>query len=322
MTTPKKHHFLPQFYLEQFKVIPQSGKYSKIWQVEKTTSPNPKKASIKDVGCKTDYHTLDFPGQEKDRKSIENAFSKLEAKQADLIKEVCNTNQISEEAKPCLADFIATMRCRVPAFKEYIERFLEGAVKNTFKILIHQKKFPPPPKELEELFQKQGYDCIKPEIFNWKILQYMLDMAFAGEDPTFFREMKWNLILSPSGCNFITGDSPVSIYHPNYEAIRPYGVGLVFKDVEVTFPISKKHLVKLTWNGKDESLQAQENQVEEYNRRTIIMAKRYVFASETSPYLKEQIVRFYNLQAGYKIDDMWYGEGAVHITRFIPVTAG
>jgi len=99
MTTPKKHHFLPQFYLEQFKVVPQSGKYSKIWQVEKITSPNPQKASIKDVGCKTDYHTMDLQTK-KDRKSIENVFSKLEAKQADIIKEICKTNQISEAAKP------------------------------------------------------------------------------------------------------------------------------------------------------------------------------------------------------------------------------
>jgi hypothetical protein len=132
--------------------------------------------------------------------------------------------------------------------------------------------------------------------------------------------MKWKLILTPSEYNFITGDTPVSIYHPNYKAIRPYGVNIAFRDIEVTFPISKKHLVKLTWNGKDESLQAQKNQVAEYNRRTIIMAEKYVFTSETSPHLKKQIVRFHNLQAGYKIDDMWYGEGAVQIARFIPVT--
>ena len=322
MTTPKKHHFLPQFYLEQFKVVPQSGKYSKIWQVEKTTSPNPKKASIKDVGCKTDYHTMDLPDQEKDRKSIEKVFSKLEAKQADLIKEICETNQISEEAKPSFADFITTMRYRVPVFKEYIEKSLEDTVQNTFKILMHQKKLPPPPKELEKLFQEQGYDCIRPKIFNWKILQFMLDMAFTSDDPAFFREMKWELILAPSKYNFITGDTPVSIYHPNYKAIRPYGVGLAFKDIEVTFPISKKHLVKLTWNGKDGYLQAQKNQVAEYNRRTIIMAKKYVFTSKTNPYLEKQIVQFHNFQAGYKTDNMWYGKGALHITRFIPVTAG
>jgi len=51
------------------------------------------------------------------------------------------------------------------------------------------------------------------------------------------------------------------------------------------------------------------------------MAKKYVFTSKTSPYLEKQIVQFHNFQAGYKIDNMWYGKGTVQIIRFIPVTA-
>ncbi|MFA5251745.1 MAG: DUF4238 domain-containing protein [Phycisphaerae bacterium] len=322
MSDPKKHHFLPQFYLKQFKVISQSGKYSQIWQVEKTASLNPKKVSIKDIGCKTDYHTLDLPDQEKDRKTIENALSRLEAKQANIVKEICATNQISEEIKPSLADFIATMRYRVPVFKEFIEKSLKADVQNTFKILMHQKELPPPPKELKELFQKEGYDCIEPKIFNWIILKYMLDMAFNSNEPTILRKMKWRLILAPSGCHFITGDSPVAIYHPTYKANQPHGVGLICKDVEISFPISKECLVSLSWNGKDEFLQGQKKQVAEYNRRTIVMAKKYIFASEINPNLEKQIVRYYCSQAGYKTENIWYGEGALSHTYFVPVTVG
>ena len=321
MKEPKKHHFLPQFYLKRFKIVPQSGKYSHIWQIGKSAEPKSKTpVAIKDTGCVTDYHTLDFQDQVKDRKTIENILSKLETKQANLIKKICETNQISEDTKPHLANFITTMRYRVPAFKEYIEKSLEEFVHTTFKILMHNKRLPPPPKELEELFQKEGYDCIKFKISNWKILQFMLDMASSSENINLLRKMKYKLIIAPSGCNFITGDSPVSIYHPNYEAIRPYGVGLAFKDVEVTFPISKKHLVKLSWEETNEPSQAQKNQVTEYNRRTIIMAKKYVFSSEISQHLIQQISKCYNNHAGYKLENMWYGDGAVEITRFIPVT--
>lgn len=322
MSDPKKHHFLPQFYLKQFKILPQKTKYPKIYQISKENKPEVETPSIKDIGCKTNYHSLDFPDKEKDRKSVENIFSELETKQAKLVKEVCETNQISESIKPEFSNFIATMRYRVPAFKEFIEKSLKANVQNTFKILMHQKELPPPPKELEELFQKEGYDCIEFKILNWIILKFMLDMAFNSDDYAIFRKMKWKLILAPSGYHFITGDSPVAIYHPNYEAIRPYGVGLIFKDVEITFPISKEHLVSLSWNGKNESLQVQKNQVAEYNRRTIVMAKKYVFASEINPHLEEQISRYYDVQAGYKTENMWYGSGALSHTRFIPVTVG
>jgi hypothetical protein len=35
MSAPRKHHYLPQFYLEAFKVDPQSGSKPHIWQIEK-----------------------------------------------------------------------------------------------------------------------------------------------------------------------------------------------------------------------------------------------------------------------------------------------
>ncbi|GEM_PF-5232096 len=320
MKEPKKHHFLPQFYLEQFKIVPQSGKYFHIYQIDKSATPKSRKPAIKDTGCITDYHTLDFPDQEKDRQRIETILSKLETEHAELVKEICNTNQISEEAKPRLADFVTTMRFRVPAFKEYIEKSLEGVVEATAKTLMYQKKLPPPPKELEELFKRQGYNCIKVKIFNWKILQYMLDMAFNSENVAILRQMKCKLLIAPPKCDFITGDSPVSIYHHNYAAIRPYGVGLAFKDVEVTFPISKRYLVKFTWNGTEESVELQKDQVTEYNRRTIIMANKYIFSPETSQHLIQQISKFHDIQAGYDLSNMWYGNGAAHIARFIPVT--
>ena len=35
MSVPRKHHYLPQFYLEGFRIEPQQGKKSHIWQMEK-----------------------------------------------------------------------------------------------------------------------------------------------------------------------------------------------------------------------------------------------------------------------------------------------
>lgn len=320
MTEPKKHHFLPQFYLEQFKINPQLGKYPQIWLIKKSAAPNPIKSAIKDTGCATDYHTLDFQDQEKDRKNIEMALSKLESKQAELVKEICQTYQISEEKKTHLAEFISTMMFRVPFFKEYIEKSLKGNLQTTFKMLMHKGVLPEPPDELKELFMKQGYDCRKFKVFNWILLKYMMDMALNSTNSSLLRKMKCNLFLAPNGSTFITSDTPVSIYHPYHESLKHYGVGLLFKKIEVTFPLSVKVLIKLTWDGKEEIIQTDEHQVAEFNRRTIIMAKKYIYTSEFSKYLKKQIANFHDIRAGYEIDDIWYGEGGLQVTRFIPVT--
>lgn len=316
MTKPKKHHYLPEFYLKRFQIVPQKGKYAHIYRIEKLSSPRATCPAIKDTGCKTDYHTLDFDNKDKDRQTIEAALSKIEIYQDRLLDSICEKQQIAEDQKPLLAELITIMRFRVPAFKRHIESSLKGAVEGTGKLLMHQGRIPKPPKEIED----QSDDSPKADIYNWIILWFMFQMAFQSEDASLFGKMKYQLIIAPNGHHFITGDSPVALYHPNYDSIKPYGVGPVFKEIEVTFPISKKLLLKLTWDGEEGITTVQEDEVQEYNRRSIIMADSQIFASEVNPVLLEQVACLHNVEAGYKFDNLWYGKGAANISRFIPVT--
>ncbi len=320
MTIPKKHHYLPQFYLERFKILPQRGKYLHIYRIEKSASPEVSSPAIKDTGCKRDYHTLDFDNQDKDRQAVENTISKIESDQAHLVDSICESNKITEDQKYPLAELVTTMRFRVPAFKRNIESSLEGIVESTLKILMNQGQLPKPPKEIEYLIQKQDFDFPKVKIFNWKILQHMFQMAFRSENSSLLEKMKYQLVLAPNGHHFLTGDSPVALYHPNYDSIKPYGVGPALKDVELTFPISKRHLIKLTWDKEEGVKTIQEDEIQEYNRRIIIMADSQIFASEVNQDLMKKVALFHKVKAGYKLDNLWYGGGAVHFCRFIPVT--
>jgi hypothetical protein len=320
MNVPKKHHYLPQFYLNRFKINPQQGKHPHIYRIEKSASPKATYTAIKDTGCKRDYHTLDFDKKDKDRQTAETVLSKIESNQAYLVNSICENKIISEDQKIPLAEFITTMRFRVPAFKRNIESSLEGVVKSTFKILMRQGKLPQPSKEIEGIIKEQGYDFLKVNIANWKILQHMFEMAFQSENSTLLNKMKFQLITAPKGHHFITGDSPVALYHPDYDSIKPYGVGPAFKEIELTFPISNELLIKLSWSGEEGVIKAKENEIQEYNRRTIIMADSEIYSSEQKPDLIKKIVLFHRIEAGYKLDNLWYGEGAAHICRFIPVT--
>jgi len=320
MYEPKKHHYLPQFYLDRFKIIPQQGKYAHIYRIEKSALPKAMSTAIKDTGCKRDYHTLDFDKKDRDRQTVEKVLSKIESNQAYLISSICENVQISEEYKFPLAEFITTMRFRVPSFKRNIESSLKSVVKSTFKILMHQGKFSQPPRELEAVIQEQGYDFLKVRVSNWKILQHMFEMAFQSENATILEKMKFQLVMAPEGHQFITGDSPVALYHPDYDSIKPYGVGPAFKEVELTLPISKKLLIKLSWDSDEGILNANEKEVHEYNRRTIIMADSTVYASEQRQDLIEKISLYHKIKAGYQTDNLWYGKGAAHIQRLIPVT--
>ena len=316
MKKPKKHHYLPQFYLERFKIVPQKGKVSHVYRIEKSASPKVTSPAIKDTGCETDYHTLDFDNQDKDRQTVEHALSRIETEQARLVDSICENNKFTEDQKKPLASFISTMRFRVPAFKCLIESSLEKMVESSFRILMYQEIIPKHPKEIENIIHREGHN----NIFNWMILWGMFQMAFKDEHINLLEKMKIQLIMAPNSCHFITSDSPVALYYPNYDSIKPYGVGPALKGTEVTFPISKNLLVKLTWDGEDGVTTAQEDEVWEYNRRSIIMADSQIFASEVSPDLLGKVALFHTVKAGYTLDVLPHENGAVHISRFIPVT--
>jgi hypothetical protein len=126
-------------------------------------------------------------------------------------------------------------------------------------------------------------------------------------------------ISAEKACFFLTSDNPVTVYHPNYDEIRPYGVGLAMKGIEITLPLSSDTLIRAGRELKPGSSVASVAELEEFNRRTIVMSERYVFASIVSTDLTRRIGELKNVRAGFTFDKLFHGDGSVHISRFIPV---
>ncbi|MEE9214949.1 MAG: DUF4238 domain-containing protein [Thermodesulfobacteriota bacterium] len=321
MSTPRKHHFLPQFYLEGFKIPEQKGKYSHIWQFEKTLNSKPVNAAIKDAGCRRDFHTLDHSDLKKDYNSVETILSKIETEQSNLVEEISSLNEVPDRMKVNLSEFISTMRYRVPAYAQHIEASLKSIVQDSFKIMFNSGHSQEPPKALQQYIDKNGIDSsFIAEISNWKIIQHMLENAFAPENISILSQMKFQLVIAPDNQLFITSDSPVALYHPNYTSIKPYGVGLSFKEIEISFPLTARLLIRCGWGNDEGTLNATKKEVIEYNRRSIIMSNNYTYSSYSDDRLLEQIEEFCCVTAGFKFDSLFYGDGSANIQRFIPVT--
>jgi hypothetical protein len=320
MSTPRKHHFLPQFYLEGFKITEQKGKYSHIWQLEKAVNVKPVKPAIKDTGCKRDFHTLDYSDTEKNHHSVERILSEIETEQSNLVKEISSLNRVPDRLKIRLSEFISSMRYRVPAFAQHIKASLKSAVQDSFKIMYYGGHLPEPPKELQKYIDENGIESIVANISNWKVIQYMLETAFASENISILSQMKFQILVAPDNQLFITSDSPVALYHPDYSSIKPYGVGLAFKEVKISFPLSEKLLIIGGWSNNEGMVNATKEEVVEYNRRSIVMGNNYIYSSYCNASLLEQIKETHSVMAGFKFDSLFYGNGSAHISRFIPVS--
>lgn len=320
MNTPRKHHYLPQFYLEGFKVEPQKGKKSHIWQIEKDGNQAYYSPAIEDVGCIRDFHTLDFTDEDPDHQSVEALLSKLESEQSSLVRSIRETKRIEAFQVEPLSVFISLMRYRVPSFADHVGTSLRSVVLDTFKIMYQTGQFSAPPPELKKLFDSKGIDdSLQISISNWKILGHMFEVGLAPESIGLLTEYNYHVYSAEEASFFVTSDNPVALYHPHYSEIRPYGVGLAMRGVEVTFPLTSNTLIRAGRDLKPGASIASAEEVEEFNRRTITMSERYIYASAVSAELRRRIEELKSVRAGFVFDNLFHGDGAVHISRFIPV---
>ena len=311
---------MPQFYLEGFKVDPHKGKKPHIWQIEKSGDQAHYSPAIEDTGCMRDFHTLDFTDEEPDHKSVEALLSELESEQSALVRAIRQTKRIELSQVDPLSAFISLMRYRVPSFADHVETSLRSVVLDTFKIMYHAGKFGSPPPELQKMFDSKGIDeSLQVSISNWKILSHMFEVGLAPESIGLLAGYKYHVYSAEETNFFVTSDNPVALYRPNYEKIRPYGVGLAMKGVEVTFPLTSDTLIRAGHDLKPGASIASAQEVREFNRRTITMGERYVFATAVSTELRRQIAELKSVRAGFVFDNLFHGDGSIHVSRFISV---
>ncbi len=320
MSVPRKHHYLPQFYLDGFKILPQRGKKPHIWQVDKANDNKAFNSSIANTGCIRDFHTLDHEDSDPDHKSIESILSKIEGIQNQLIQRITKERRIDELKVGEAAEFVSLMRFRVPAFARQAEAQLKSVVLDSYKLMLQSGELSNPPEHLRKSFEKHGIDkIINIEISNWKIVQKMMEMGFAPESIGALSQLNYQLLVAEEPNSFLTSDNPVALYHPNYEQIKPYGVGPAIRGTEVSIPLSSQLLLVAGSELEPGTYAANRGQVDEFNRRVVVMAENYVFCSELNDDVNKLVNKNKRIFAGFQFENLFHGDGSVHILRFIPV---
>lgn len=316
---PKKHHYLPQFYLENFK-IDNDNKIPQINVIIKNKRPfDTFVSAIKDTGCETDYHTLEINDTEKDRSTVESNLSKVETIHASLVKKIITKKKIDSDDKEELIKFLLLMRMRVPTNKKHIEGLLKSCVKTTYNILDKCGKLPPKPKILQDIIDK-GINPIKISISNWKLVQEMFRHAQNEDLIKVHKKLNMTLCEICDDEFFITSDVPVSIYYPKHDGT--YGTPILSAKTELFLPISNKFGILFTnHQNAPEHIILSKKQTNEFNRRTIIMAKTFLYLPKITDSIIKLIKRYWNQNAGQTLDVIDQGgKGAFMIGRILPVT--
>jgi len=308
MNEPRKHHYLPKFYLRNFASVDE-----KLMQADRTGRVFG--TSVDDAGAIKDFHRLDY--EDADEFAFEKGLASLEGVLAALLSRVLSSDRISETDRETVVFFAAHLRMRVPPVHKHVERLLQSAVRSSLHLLERQGALPSRPEGLDDSWS----DSVNILIANWKCLEMMFRLAADEDHLAFLSGMHISLLRAPSDSYFLTSDQPVSIFEP-YDTDQ-YAASYS-PAVEFTLPLSAKlalqfRRAQMPQRGTIEASDITSDGVNEINRRTVIMADRWVFSTGKLSDLSSMVAGLAGQFAGFKNDVMNAGGDFFLINRTIPV---
>lgn len=308
MSTPRKHHYCPQFYLRGF-----SANGAAVLQIEKKTG-RAFPVAIPNAAAIRDYHAIDSGAG--DPNEVEKRMSQVEGLHARTLAQVVASGIATSEHREAVVNLVALLRVRVPAFKAGVEGHQESWVRAVGLMMERRGLLPPPPVGFEEVLRM---DKLGIEIANWKILELMFGAAAEGSIPSLLH-MKAAILRAQEGTHFLTCDQPVAVFNPSATATDTYGTGLEHPETQVSLPLSSGAMLllgrKISGPADREATPAE---VAEFNRRTVVMADSLLFAPETSQGSIGLVSRYAHCSAGMVEDVLVTDAEAALIVRFRPV---
>lgn len=310
VSQPRKHHYLPQFYLRGFSLDERS-----LYQIEKRNLKY-YGGQIKDMAAIRDFH--EFDGDDvPDPQVIEKRLADIEGVMAQTLSNVLRDGLNVGNERFCLIEFLALMRLRVPAIKSHVQNSLSSSLRAYAIELQRLGQLPPPPTGLEDFLHIEDLEF---SVMNWKVLEKMFRMAGNPKLLELLYSMRATLYRSPSDCSFITCDQPVALYHPASGPNKEFPVGPRTPGVEVSFPLSRNFLLRLDHEkGEDLEMEAKPGEVSEFNRRTVIMASEYIFTGEVPEATLEFVRPLSAFYAGFEFENISIPGEFIQAHKFIPV---
>lgn len=227
-TEPKRHHYIPQFFLKGF-----SADEKKVWVFDRYKKEY-RQESIRKTGAETKFYSYTVKGKEE---TLEGVFSMVEGLAKPILEKVLLGKDITEQEKADFSMFLAIMRVRVPDFKKSTEEGGELMYKKYNKIMFSdeenikamakERKVSLTDNQVKELKdfvsdESRYYVTFPKNYWLGLMLKLSLDVASA------FIGMNWHFVHLKKRFALVTSDNPVVLVPPkDYDPNGFYGVGLI-----------------------------------------------------------------------------------------------
>lgn len=222
MSNPKRHHFVPESYLNGFAeedtgFLHVYSKSSCLWRRQKP----------KQVMVRNKYYRQEWAPEGVDKNILEKTLgSTVEPKGLTSLQKLTSAAEtLDDDDTANILAYVQLQRIRVPRQAERAKSLARTA------LTIEMMKTPEGRRILRD-----GKVVMK-DSFRFEFMR-----AVNGALSPYFSRMVWELIKAGPGLSFVTSDSPVSFY--NVDFLPPHTEpGAALYGTIVLFPVDKNHLL-------------------------------------------------------------------------------
>ena len=292
MNMKKHHHTIPRCYLKNF-----SDKDGFIWTLDRNGKIF--RVKPKNILVENHFYTITLKSGKKSL-FVEDALANIEGAYTDIFRDRISKDQfLTEDERAKVSIFIAALLLRTKPYRESLRRMFQKLKDNIEKWKKHLKimnskvrktisAMPPSSgetinlKDIKQYLNRPNEQHSVGVIINLpKISQLIFNMKWA--------------VFRNTTCGFVTSDNPVVVMRP--ASIRKYGPntigsrpGLLYKDAELTIPLSKDRLLLAGWIlERDSYLTIEDIWADSLNHRTIIHSSERIITDSRA---KAEAIKF------------------------------
>ncbi len=274
MSTPKRHHYLPEFYLDRFT---GSGR---LWVFDRSKGQlrgtTPRNTAV--IG-----HYYSFTDESGERRAdVERLLAAIEAAAKPAFDALESGADFSREDRFRLARFLGLLMARTPAFERSLNEittgFAEVILRKNLEDPEAAKNFDGPPEEFIEYLDSGEFAL---EVGDNTRLGLMLKQGDNFGERFFCAS--WLIAKADRNTSFVTCDNPFGLLFPPEipTAKREWAWGVSRPEIVRTFPLSPQTCILFNELGDDmRTIELTRDQVRYVNLATIVETETYAIARD------------------------------------------
>lgn len=281
MSSPKRHHYLPEFYLKGFT------RDDLLWVFDRNTAEY-RRQPPRNTAVIGHYYTTSTESGEKDY-SIEKHLSQIEGEAKPTIEKLDAGEKISAEERVGLAYFLALLLSRTPKHAREIEEIGDAVHKSLAKDMI------PTVEAAAELLRRSGKDqsvtpesvfrFVHEEQFQMKAPRDFTLNAMLDQSARFYRHiamMDWVVVHTDGHSSFVTTDSPLGyILDDDQLRSREPVLGFASEKISKLVPLTcRTALLIAGYGARIGHFSVDRNQVREINLAVTVECDRFVIGRD------------------------------------------